>query len=171
MKKIKTILFAGIGSLSLFFNSCKLPIDYENLEFDVPKINYRTNDLEGVLKYVSSNISYMSDKEQYGRDYWADPSETFKSKLGDCDDFAILDMYLLKRDFNIESTFVVGIGKSTYRKHGWLEINGKEYEPQLGREFISSDNYSPLGKLNYAEVMERVLDNPTIYEIIEGVGK
>ena len=47
-------------------------------------------------KWVKKYIKYVSDKKQYGMsEYWAYPSETLKTKRGDCDDQAILDANLM----------------------------------------------------------------------------
>lgn len=52
-----------------------------------------TNDqkAEKILKWVTENITYTSDTDQYHLgEYWAKPTETLKSRRGDCEDGAFL---------------------------------------------------------------------------------
>lgn len=52
-----------------------------------------TNDqkAEKILKWVTENITYTSDTDQYHLgEYWAKPTETLKSGKGDCEDGAFL---------------------------------------------------------------------------------
>ena len=45
---------------------------------------------------VNANIAYRSDGDSYGKfDYWADAIETMNRSAGDCEDLAILKMWLL----------------------------------------------------------------------------
>lgn len=47
--------------------------------------------------FVTTDITYTSDREQYGvADYWAAPAETILSRKGDCEDFAILQAEVLR---------------------------------------------------------------------------
>jgi transglutaminase-like putative cysteine protease len=44
-----------------------------------------------ILNWVQNNITYVSDEIQYhSGDYWAKPTETLKSREGDCEDGAFL---------------------------------------------------------------------------------
>ena len=53
--------------------------------------------LDLVNSRVNHLITYTSDENLYGRmDYWASPSETIKRRFGDCEDYVILKMALLK---------------------------------------------------------------------------
>lgn len=53
--------------------------------------------LARVNRWVNQNIAYQSDDRLYGqRDYWATASETLARKSGDCEDFAILKMHMLR---------------------------------------------------------------------------
>lgn len=172
------LIKSAILSLGLLA-SCKQAVpfeemDYSNVEFDIPKIEYQEemfgrnlNDLEKVLMFVRFNTAYTSDEVQYGqRDYWATPDKTFNSHHGDCEDYVILDMYLLKRDLGIDSSMVTGINKTTGTGHAWLEVDGKTYEAQYGKE-KSFDNYSPLNKYSYSEVMEMITTRNKSLEVID----
>jgi predicted transglutaminase-like cysteine proteinase len=53
--------------------------------------------LTRVNRWVNQNIAYQSDDRLYGqKDYWATASETLAKKSGDCEDFAILKMHMLR---------------------------------------------------------------------------
>lgn len=53
--------------------------------------------LARVNRWVNQNIAYQPDDRLYGqRDYWATASETLAKKSGDCEDFAILKMHMLR---------------------------------------------------------------------------
>ncbi len=53
--------------------------------------------LELINSRVNNLITYTSDENLYGRmDYWAGPSETIRRRFGDCEDYVILKMALLK---------------------------------------------------------------------------
>lgn len=128
MRKTLQKILLGI-SLAIIPLSCKNLTGLE--EFDIPEIQYRTQDINGVLDYVARNIDCASDKKLYGyTDYWANPEETYNNQRGDCEDRVILNLYLLKRDFGIEGKMVLGECKYVEKNggHAWLEINGKWYD-------------------------------------------
>lgn len=57
--------------------------------------------------WMQRNIRYIHDHRQYGKpDHWAAPSETLKSRAGDCEDHAILFCSLL-HGLGVESRIVV----------------------------------------------------------------
>ena len=54
-----------------------------------------TNNIKSIEDYIlwlQANIKYKRDENQ---DYWADPEETLKNKLGDCEDFAFFNQAAL----------------------------------------------------------------------------
>ena len=54
--------------------------------------------LEAVNWYVNKRVRFTDDIRQYGRtDYWATASETLNHGRGDCEDFAIAKLQLLRR--------------------------------------------------------------------------
>lgn len=87
-------------------------------------------------KWVSSNITYKSDKDNYGvADYWATPQETLKRKAGDCEDFAILLQSKLKTA-KIDSTIVITYDGKIY--HAILKVGNKYIEPQVYGEYVTN---------------------------------
>ncbi len=163
--KLKSLLLGTALAIAPLTNCEKaiyIPeIDWgNNIEFDVPKIEYEDRNIEGVLKWVSDNIEYRSDFQLYSTlEYWATPEETFKKKAGDCEDFAILDLYLLKRDLDIEGKLVIGISKYSYnyQGHAWLEIDG-QYFDGLSGESSEFPNYDIDSELSYEEVMRKIVE-------------
>lgn len=50
-----------------------------------------------VNRWVNRNIAYHTDDSNYGvRDYWAGAAETLERMSGDCEDYAILKMQMLR---------------------------------------------------------------------------
>lgn len=53
--------------------------------------------LDRVNRWVNRTISYQSDTISYGqRDYWATAAESLGERKGDCEDYAILKMQMLR---------------------------------------------------------------------------
>lgn len=50
-----------------------------------------------VNRWVNQSIAYVADDVNYGqRDYWASAAETLSKMSGDCEDYAVLKMHLLR---------------------------------------------------------------------------
>lgn len=53
--------------------------------------------LRRVNRHVNQLVAYRADTVTYGqRDYWASAAETIANKAGDCEDYAILKMHMLR---------------------------------------------------------------------------
>jgi predicted transglutaminase-like cysteine proteinase len=54
--------------------------------------------LEAVNRYVNGRVRFVDDQVQFGRaDVWASASETLRRGKGDCEDYAIAKMQMLRR--------------------------------------------------------------------------
>jgi predicted transglutaminase-like cysteine proteinase len=54
--------------------------------------------LESVNRYVNARVSFVDDIRQYGvADYWTSAAETLRRGRGDCEDYAIAKLQLLRR--------------------------------------------------------------------------
>ena len=54
--------------------------------------------LDAVNRYVNSRVAYVNDLQQYGvSDRWASAAETLRRGRGDCEDFAIAKLQMLRR--------------------------------------------------------------------------
>lgn len=103
---------------------------YENFmsQFD----DFRNEDLyqkaSDVNKLVTQEVTYTKDDVLYGStDYWAAPAETAMQLKGDCEDYAILQYYIL-RDLGVPASrlFVVAVnaeGQETNADHAFLLMN------------------------------------------------
>ena len=82
-----------------------VPTNQDGIEAYGFEVTYRFGDNvdEGLLvlmNIVYTQVIYMTDIEQFDRtEYWQTPKETWESKKGDCEDKAILFMYLIKKCF------------------------------------------------------------------------
>ena len=78
------------------------------------------------------NITFGIDYTYEGnKDVWQTPTETYKSKKGDCEDTAILFMdYLSLNQNNTEIVwgYIVKNGDTVARRHVWCEIIGRDGE-------------------------------------------
>jgi len=75
------------------------------------------------LEYVNQNVTYVSDKVQYGYDEcWAFPVETLESGYGDCEDYSMLLASILLA-LNLPSETVrVSLGVKDGTGHAWTEV-------------------------------------------------
>lgn len=69
-----------------------------------------------------NNMSYKDDPN----DYWQLPEESYKLKTGDCEDYAVLFMYLCKVKLNINCALVMVT--SDGGKHVVVKINNVYYD-------------------------------------------
>ncbi len=81
-----------------------------------------------VLKFVHSNIKYISDSVQYKTsEYWAGPGETMASKKGDCEDGAIL-IYCLCRAADVPANQIfINAGVVQGGGHAWVRYISQNY--------------------------------------------
>ena len=64
-------------------------------------------------------------EEDYRKDEWQTPQKTLEKKSGDCEDIALLLLYLLQQNgYDAEVVFGLTHGKSK-RFHAWVELNFK----------------------------------------------
>jgi len=130
-------------------------------EAEIPAIEYPEAGVEGVMKWVSRNVHEVSDAELYGvREHWATPEETYAAMAGDCEDFAILALFLVNRDLGISGELVLGLSDSLFGDpHAWPRVDGIDYNPQV-RTYPSlawdHEGYWVMDALPWAEVCERI---------------
>ena len=80
--------------LLIFVTSCSF--DYA---FCIPEID----SIEDTFKWVSLNITSKADESEY----WQTPDETMELLTGDCEDQAILLMYLIYKNTGIKSEMCI----------------------------------------------------------------
>ena len=111
-------------------------------------ISYPTGTKEYVFKWIDDNYNYTADDKEH----WQTPDETLKKMTGDCEDWAILALYMLDQ-INIKARFA-GVRKIEYEHgyfHACIEIDGRIYEPRGGSDV--TDDYEISFLLTYDEVM------------------
>lgn len=65
---------------------------------------YNDEKIVRILRWVHDNIEYVTDKDHYGIDeYWGTAFEVFTTRMGDCEDHAVL-IYILARLAGVPDT-------------------------------------------------------------------
>jgi len=73
--------------------------------------------LAAVNRYVNSRVSFVDDSRQFGRaDLWLDASATLKRGKGDCEDYAIAKMQMLRKAGISEGDLYLVIVKDLVRR-------------------------------------------------------
>jgi hypothetical protein len=101
--------------VGIFLTSCGiLYVPVTDTEYEVPIVE----SIPGAIKWIEKNIKYKGDVEQYGyEDYWASPGETVASGYGDCEDMAILFLYMVYVNFGERGTLDILLNKERTRAH------------------------------------------------------
>jgi hypothetical protein len=104
MKKLIIILLMGLMPIfACEYEDCPLC----NVEVGEMNDYYFENNIEidwiGDAMLWSYNIEYIADET----DYWQLPEETYESRTGDCEDFCIMFMYLMKTKLNLETNLIM----------------------------------------------------------------
>jgi hypothetical protein len=103
---------------------CRMPYETEL----IPDLGLET--LEDVLHYVADHTSYVPDEDAHGRiDEWQEPHQTYIWGTGDCEDHAILVVYLADR-LGIE--IKAEMGYAPEGGHMWVSVDGNHYESVMG---------------------------------------
>ena len=100
--------------------------------------------------WIRTNVEYGYDIDQYGEEeYWASPEETMSSKLGDCEDMAILFGYMAYKTYGYEPTFVILSSNGNNHMAVSLDKYPNEY-------FMASDamcSWEVVHTFNYGQTM------------------
>lgn len=93
----------------------------DEIEIDEYGISQTVNaKISYTLSYISKNYKYQGESG----DYWKLPGEFYIDKGGDCEDFCIFAMYLLKDIYNIDTELVL------LRKESM--VHAMIYSPETG---------------------------------------
>ena len=116
MKKTLTTLLVLIGLLIVSCDYESYLLQEKHLEigniynYDFPGSEEipTFGNIDKAMTWVYWSIESKRDIDIYGvEDYWQTPEETYKLKTGDCEDHAILYMFILKKQFNLDSDLVI----------------------------------------------------------------
>jgi transglutaminase-like putative cysteine protease len=140
IKDILKVLLGFITILALAF--CLLCVTNCAPMTTIPR-EYPTSEDPAVVAKFIDQFDYKTDKELYGHNnYFASPSETYENWAGDCDDFAIAFVEVMKAN----------TGKVGYYNVYWIPranayhmtgvVDGYEYGYISGGEFYSRYSYN-----------------------------
>jgi predicted transglutaminase-like cysteine proteinase len=99
-------------------------------------VTHTENNIRAVNQWVNANVRYVDDYKLYGQaDYWASAERTLKSGRGDCEDYAIAKMELLKASGIKSSDMFLVIAKDLVRRadHALLVV-------RVGDDMLVLDN-------------------------------
>lgn len=106
--------------------------------FDINKDIEDIHTVDQALEYAHEYIRYTPDKEIHGvEEYWQLPEETMFLKTGDCDDYAIFLLYILKEKLGIDCELITVKRKNTPVYHALVHITTDRY-----RRFLDPTNWS-----------------------------
>jgi len=119
------------------------------------------SDPKKIEMWIYKNIEYSTDLEQYETaEYRATPEETLQSMKGDCDDRAILFMYLYHQYFGEYSEYqsVLVYSKATDLTSGHAIVLVSDAFYMLG----SLDVLEMRKTFSYGEIMYIAQNTPTV---------
>lgn len=165
MKKHSSFTIVTLIALLIFvllivltLNRCIQPI----YEFDeIPDLGLQT--IEDVIQWVYWEIDWVSDNIHYPADeYWQSPAQTYIWRTGDCEDFAILALYLIHRDVGIDGRLILGYFYSS--GHAWLYADGHFWEPQWNMIIDNDTRFRIQNSISYKDAIRR---STTTHKAIE----
>lgn len=145
MKKLIYIIILS----SLLSFSCNQIIEKEDAKYTQYKLNLdrEFKNEQEIMMFIANNIEYKAEPK--GQDYWQTPNETLELGTGDCEDFVILAVFLLKIKLNINSFFVtikapMGNHVILYKNNKYFDvIDNFEYkEPKFSKYYKITKYYS-----------------------------
>lgn len=108
---------------------------------------------QGIGRWLAINVEWVNDEIHDETEYWQSPDQTYQWRSGDCEDFAILMLYLLRFELGEKGQMVVGTIQGS--GHGWVRYQGVDYEPQGGTVVSGNANYVPRQVIDYHEALYR----------------
>lgn len=148
MSKAIVLLVVLLAGCSMF-----VPDDYDP-QFDIPA-TCATTPAE-VCVWVDARVAPVGDEIHGRMDYWQSPIQTITWRTGDCEDFAILVLYLIHRDLGGWPELVYGRVLGNY--HGWVRYNGREYESLNGVDVTSNSAYRMIAVVSYGDALWRSMN-------------
>lgn len=92
--------------------------DFEN--------DIQISSVKEALDYVASNMTYKNEEN----DYWQLPEQSYQWKTGDCEDYCILFMYLLKTKLDIDSELILVVPNKNI-VHTVVKYNNQYSDPTM----------------------------------------
>jgi hypothetical protein len=114
-----------------------------------------------ICDWMCANIDYHSDDIHDELEYWQSPDQTFVWRSGDCEDYTVLGMYLIRQEVGEWPRLALGRYVSDNGEHGghaWIEYVGRWYEAQTGRDVTDDYHYQLRELVPYGEAMWRSMN-------------
>ena len=110
-------------------------------------------DAESILKWVHFNVDYISDQTKWGiPEYWQPPHITLEDRTGDCEDYAILFMYLMYYYFDEKCPLLIQKLWGGY--HAISKYDGYYYDPTIyASKKEITENWEIVDSISYDTVM------------------
>ena len=145
----------AVLALVLLMAGCTLFVDPEyDPAFAIPATGATTP--RGICYWVMSRVAYLGDEIHDRSDYWQSPDQTYEWGRGDCEDYAILVMYLMHRDLGGWPEMAAGYLSDM--GHAWVLYEGRQYEPQTGVDVTERQEYDLVYTIPYGKVMWRSMN-------------
>jgi len=121
--------------LTVLSISCQLPLYNWSLPVEI-------NSAKEALEYVS-DYNYEPKTGVFL------PEEFYYKKYGDCEDFALMLVFILETKLDQKAYLVGGYYNNSSNLHMWVESDGVIYEPTAGAINNNPDLYEELYRYEY----------------------
>ncbi|MDD5375752.1 hypothetical protein [Acidithiobacillus sp.] len=122
--------------------------------FDIPATGATTP--YAVCRWVDTHVDYLDDAIHDQLEYWQSPDQTYEWGRGDCEDYALLVLYLIHRDLGGWPELV--IGRVPGGCHAWVLYDGRWYEAQTGQDVTDLAEYVQRFTVSYGKAMWRSMN-------------
>jgi len=142
----------------LFLISCdpwwNVEDDYDPIFPEIPVLNLDSP--QEIGWWLVQNIRWVDDDIHDMSEYWQSPDQTYVWRAGDCEDFAVLMMYLIRQELG--GWPELAKGKYDTSGHGWVVYDGRWYEAQGGRDVTNDAHYTLNETVSYGVTMWRSMN-------------
>jgi hypothetical protein len=84
--------------------------------------------IDAIERWIVENIDYVSDIELYGHvQQWSNPSDIIKMGKGDCEDMAIVYLWMVYANLGIEGELVILENPRTKEQHAEARVLSKRF--------------------------------------------
>lgn len=106
-------------------------ITLENVQLEAIAATVGKGNYKGLSEWLAKNIKWKEDRTP--ADEWKEPHTTLKDGTGDCEDYSILALEILKR-MGVKDVFLLGVSR-TDRNTGHVVTIFKESKDQAWRYY------------------------------------
>jgi len=139
---------------------------FQNWDYSFNDGGMQFASLGDLESWVHNTIIYKSDKQAWGwTEYWASPALTLATKEGDCEDHALLFMYLAHARHLASDPELVGIIQQDGVGHAIVRIGDTYYDPTNGTTYSAAlMTDSMLFTLSYGQAMYIAVNDHDAYQ-------